>query len=817
MDPPSMEAALQSKEKKRKSISTAKANSEDPIESALPTKKAKTSGKASGSEAPKKAKPTPKTVVQAAAKKLKDTLSKTKSKKTIGNSDEPDLPQPAPSKAFTVDIDENSDDEVQPAPSPPKKSTGPKATVIDADDEDDDGSDSNVEEVLQEETDEAELGLSLTTKAERLMKGWHSVVYAFFEPIPTVEYIKGRKCQVFTCSSPSCKKKIHQFQDTGDAKAMKTLQNHVNTCKAWGPDAIATVKELTVPDAHKSLSRYLRDGTITMAFQRGRKGRGTVTYSPKQHTRAETRAELVRWVAESSRPFAIVKDRGFQCLMKTGRPGYYLPHPTTIARDVKTVFAKTCLRIALMLKLMKTIKEYDGDLNFATDAWTSPNHRAYVAVSVHLEKEGVPISFLLDFVEVAKTRLKEAEEGGEVVNNDPDLVVDMMEGMSPAEKEELRQQIVPVQQVVVKFQKTSYKIINSPTGLLPEWRHILHEEKQPQTVIPRDVTTRWNSSCDMIEYCIEKKKYYRAITSEDLENGLQQYALTKREWKLAEQLKDVLEVLRDATLFFYRSTPNLATVVPVLDEIDRKFTEWALNTTLDPAIHAAVSLAKKTLNKYYGKFDYSEVYRVAMVLHPHHKLNYFKTAEWPESWKNMALEIVRDVYERDYKSKMTVENDAMDVDEPETPVKPSKRNQFDDLPALKAPRPDNLSDELDRYLKSDVEKVKDVVEWWHGRKKSYPVLHRMALDYLTIPATSTDVERIFSRSRFLLPYVRNRLSAETTRALMCLSQWSLLGLIDDNDVVEVSKLPEIEVENKDAEDIEMPVGFDDMLGTLSDM
>ncbi|KAF5317857.1 hypothetical protein D9758_018904 [Tetrapyrgos nigripes] len=435
-----------------------------------------------------------------------------------------------------------------------------------------------------------------------------------------------------------------------------------------------------------------------------------------------------------------------------------------------------------MLKLMKTIKEYDGDLNFATDAWTSPNHRAYVAVSVHLEKEGVPISFLLDFVEVAKvskrdipkvklyahrdvlqshssetlaevfaqiltefgikdkrmdgmnevehalldlaagvdledlqTRLKEAEEGGEVVNDDPDLVVDMMEGMSPAEKEELQQQIVPVQQVVVKFRKTSYKIINSPTSLLPEWRHILHEEKQPQTVIPCDVTTRWNSSCDMIEYCIEKKKYYRAITSEDLENGLQQYALMKREWKLAEQLKDVLKVLRDVTLFFSRSTPNLATVVPVLDEIDRKFTEWALNTTLDPAIRAAVSLAKKTLNKYYGKFDYSEVYRVAMgcmiVLHPRHKLNYFKTAEWPESWKNTALEIVRDVYERDYKSKMTVENDAMDVDEPETPVKPSKRNQFDDLPALKAPRPDDFSDELDRYLKSDVKKVKDVVEW----------------------------------------------------------------------------------------------------------
>lgn len=41
-------------------------------------------------------------------------------------------------------------------------------------------------------------------------------------------------------------------------------------------------------------------------------------------------------------------------------------------------------------------------LNFATDAWTSPNHRAFVAITVHLEHEGEPISLLLDVVEVAK-------------------------------------------------------------------------------------------------------------------------------------------------------------------------------------------------------------------------------------------------------------------------------------------------------------------------------------------------------------------------------------------------------------------------------
>jgi len=49
------------------------------------------------------------------------------------------------------------------------------------------------------------------------------------------------------------------------------------------------------------------------------------------------------------------------------------------------------------------MQEYDGNLNFATDAWMSPNHKAYVAFTVHFEHDGDPISMLLDIVEVAKS------------------------------------------------------------------------------------------------------------------------------------------------------------------------------------------------------------------------------------------------------------------------------------------------------------------------------------------------------------------------------------------------------------------------------
>lgn len=47
-----------------------------------------------------------------------------------------------------------------------------------------------------------------------------------------------------------------------------------------------------------------------------------------------------------------------------------------------------------------TVKKYNGTLSFATDAWTSPNHRTYVAITVHLEHDGIPLCLLLDLVEV---------------------------------------------------------------------------------------------------------------------------------------------------------------------------------------------------------------------------------------------------------------------------------------------------------------------------------------------------------------------------------------------------------------------------------
>jgi hypothetical protein len=42
-------------------------------------------------------------------------------------------------------------------------------------------------------------------------------------------------------------------------------------------------------------------------------------------------------------------------------------------------------------------------LSFATDAWTSPNHRSFIALTVYFEQDGTPVCLLLDIVELAKS------------------------------------------------------------------------------------------------------------------------------------------------------------------------------------------------------------------------------------------------------------------------------------------------------------------------------------------------------------------------------------------------------------------------------
>lgn len=173
------------------------------------------------------------------------------------------------------------------------------------------------------------------------------------------------------CNAKTCKGKgkngqdVWRYLNTADMTSTSNLRWHAKIC--WGVETVTAASD--TKDVHAAQAvlakSNLQDRLITATFQRV--GKENVTYSHRQHSRTEsqymslqsqlpclqcaTSVEIVWWVFESMHPFKIVKDCQFQSLMKTGRPGYYIPSPQTVSHDVKQVFVRCWQRIAKMLQV----------------------------------------------------------------------------------------------------------------------------------------------------------------------------------------------------------------------------------------------------------------------------------------------------------------------------------------------------------------------------------------------------------------------------------------------------------------------------------
>ena len=60
------------------------------------------------------------------------------------------------------------------------------------------------------------------------------------------------------------------------------------------------------------------------------------------------------------------------------------------------------------------------------------------------------------------------------------------------------------------------------------------------------------------------------------------------------------------------SIPNLTSVIPAMDLMDREFTSYAHNPSYSTPIRASIELTQKTLSCYYSLMDKSTLYRITM-------------------------------------------------------------------------------------------------------------------------------------------------------------------------------------------------------------
>ena len=93
---------------------------------------------------------------------------------------------------------------------------------------------------------------------------------------------------------------------------------------------------------------------------------------------------------------------------------------------------------------------------------------------------------------------------------------------------------------------------DSTTIILPQWFTTLEDLDLGQRMMPRDVTTQWNSTYDMLEFAVEYREGIDSITG-NLNMKLRQYELSEEDWEIATKLRDVLKVSFFYFLLFFVS------------------------------------------------------------------------------------------------------------------------------------------------------------------------------------------------------------------------------------------------------------------------
>lgn len=151
---------------------------------------------------------------------------------------------------------------------------------------------------------------------------------------------------------------------------------------------------------------------------------------------------------------------------------------------------------------------------------------------------------------------------------------------------------------------------------------------------------------------------------------------------------------------------------------------------------------------------------------------------WKDTWVDTAVSEARRIWNDHYKTTIKL---------PAPESAGGKDTNIDPFYNLDCPVLSTTIDPFDEFIMG-TQNDDDAVEYWTKRLAvpHSPIitpqnaLARMALDFLSAPATSTDVERLFSHSGIIVAKRRYNLTAESIRESTLLGNWlGIEGLVPE--------------------------------------
>jgi hypothetical protein len=346
----------------------------------------------------------------------------------------------------------------------------------------------------------------------------------------------------------------------------------------------------------------------------------------------------------------------------------------------------------------------------------------------------------------------------------------------------------------------------------------------------KPVVTRWNSFCSAFERAVKLQPainayathHIRRIRDEDTfaasrrnklpdaQPWMRSDGLSAADWAVVTEYIEVLRPLKLATKRLegrgkgvkganddVNSSPKcgrygaIAEIIPVFEYIltyyeQRVKAYEAVDYNAHeeaPEDHLAINLraAWAKASQYYAKLDHSPAYYAATMLHPYYK-NYCETVwanrpDWITS-NNVAFQALWGEYKGSAACATAVRRPKVvsnDIDDAiDALIDP-------EATAAAAAADDSDLDEYQRWKKWEPraekgsEAANNPIKYWVGLRDRYPNLARMALDLISIPASSCECERMFSELGDLLEPRRRAISPQLLAAIQCVRRWLKAG------------------------------------------
>ena len=550
---------------------------------------------------------------------------------------------------------------------------------------------------------------------------------------------------------------------------------------------------------------------------------------PQTSARAQVITKRIGiFIATDLRPYSVVEQPGFKGLINELEPKYHIPSRQHFSgKVIPDLYTEVKSQLIDVLQTAKSI-------SLTTDGWTSKATESYVTITAH---------FIIDWKiqnYVLQTRpLHESHTGinvGEVIQRAINewglsrpgipipIVTDNASNMHIA-VEHVNGLHIPCLAHTVNLATQRGLQVPLMSRLLGRIRKIvtffhrsttanaLLKSKQkllnlPQHKLICDVSTRWNSSYDMMSRYLEQQPavYATLLSPEIRKNFKELVTLSDDDLTNAQEAVAVLKPLKTVTnILCDESNVTVSLILPLQHRITVSLSHTDDDSQLVKQLKNAISadLAKRYKNEHLR-----DILLQTSALDPRFKtLPFISETEQHAVFSNLCLTAVGFSSTcPQIKTEPCTQNESDQAGPslPSLPVLPEQSTSSDSLqikpgcvsnsedeePAIKKcamedifgdvfvtrvqqakPITERCDQEIIAYrAENAISMSESSLQWWKDRNAVYPLLSKVAEAFLSIPATSVPSERVFSTAGDIVSAQRSSLLPENVDSLIFLKK-----------------------------------------------